>query len=124
MFLALVLLAGCQGDRWSSVIDQPTPEGRWRPDGVLIRSYNVTLDEAADAVLSLARDKRWLVITESREDRSATARIKTRELVEIYFGVWAPAGRRSASSTPAATAPEPSAPSTTWSACCRASGLR
>ena len=86
-------LAGCQGDRWSSVVDQATPEGRWRPDGVLIRSYNVTLDQAADAVLALAQGEGWLIISERRGERSAHVNAKTRQLVAIDFSVWAPVDR-------------------------------
>ena len=74
-------------------MDQATAEGRWRPDGVLIRSYNVTLDEAVDSVLALTAKNRWLIVSQRRGDRRANIAVKTRELVEIEFGIWAPVGR-------------------------------
>lgn len=91
--LAAGLLAGCRGDRATTFIERPTEAGRWRMDGTLIRSYDVTLTQAYDAILALAKDKDWIVRETESDDYTAGIDVKTRDLVEINFDVWAPPGK-------------------------------
>lgn len=88
--LLFVAVGGCQTERVGSYFETSTSEGRWRTDGYLIRSYQVTLGQAADAVLALARKNRWLLIDDRRDQTGAGIVTKTHELVEISFDIWAP----------------------------------
>lgn len=91
--LLLVGVTGCRGERLTSVVEQPTAEGRWRADGLLIRSYNVTLGQAVDSITDLAQRKRWLIVRVVHDEHTADVDVKTSELVEINFDIWAPAGK-------------------------------
>lgn len=82
---------GCQGERPGAIFDETTPDGRWRIDGTLIRSYNVTLMQAYDSIHALAAGKNWLIRKSETSTHTSHISIKTRELVEIEFSVWAPA---------------------------------
>ena len=93
LLVLTLALAGCGGDRISSVLDEPSSDGRWRPDGVLIRSYNVNLEEAAAAVRKLSQSKHWFLLGDDRTEHKAYIRVKTREMVRIEFRIWAPANK-------------------------------
>jgi hypothetical protein len=93
VFVSAAALTGCRGDRVTTFIEQPTDERRWRVDGTLIRSYNVTLQQAYDSVLKLADRKKWVVTDTASGQYTADIDVRTVERVEINFDIWAPPGK-------------------------------
>jgi hypothetical protein len=91
----LTFLGACSsGERFGSgIVETATPDGRWRDvDGTLIRSYNVSLQGAYDAVAKLAKDQGWTAKPQSGA-HEAEFDIVTADNVAIGIDIWAPAGK-------------------------------
>ena len=87
--LSAVFLGGCQGERITG-FEKATDDGQWRFDGTLIRSYNVTLTQAYDSALKLAKSKHWIVSETDSGEYKAHITARTVEHVKITFDIWAP----------------------------------
>ena len=92
LWLVVGVLAGCQGERFGSFMETATPEGRWRPDGTMTRSYDVNLTNAYNAIRELVENEGWIITDSSRSIQEAglTAVNAQNEIIE--FKVWAPQG--------------------------------
>lgn len=91
--LAVLVLAACKGHRLK-VMEDASDQGSWRMDGTLIRKYHVTLTEAYDAIVQLAKNEDWRVTKRSSSPYGAQVHAVTQEGdTPVRFEVWAPAGK-------------------------------
>ena len=93
LWLAVGLFAGCQGgQRLGSFMETATPEGRWRPDGTLIRAYDASLTETYNAIRNLVEREGWIITDSSRSVAEAGITAVNAQNEIIDFKIWAPQG--------------------------------
>ena len=93
VFLGLLVLGACKGNR-AKILEDASDQGSWRMDGTLIRQYDITLTQAYDSILQLAKDQEWRVTDRSSSPYGADIdAVADDGKLPIEFSVWAPANK-------------------------------
>ncbi|MAE62533.1 MAG: hypothetical protein CMJ49_14395 [Planctomycetaceae bacterium] len=89
---SISLALGCSGERTFKRLEQITDQGRWTIDDTLIRTYDVSLEQAVE----LFKDSGWQI--KKRGSEVAEARVQGETIAGdfVRIEIWAPRGEATA----------------------------
>ena len=93
---SISLALGCSGERTFKRLEQITDQGRWTIDDTLIRTYDVSLEQAYESAVTLFKDSGWQI--KKRGSEVAEARVQGETIAGdfVRIEIWALKGEATA----------------------------